>query len=100
MTVEILFPSDVYYHIMFREWDDALYLSEEPYLNNYLNERQNQIKSFEDRQNQLVEKATLIMKNLFSDTTFSIKLPNNGVLASEIYINYNFITTISVARIL
>jgi len=49
MSVEVLFPSGIYYSILFSEWQDAIYISEDLWLTNYFNERQNQIESFKDR---------------------------------------------------
>ena len=97
MSVEIIFPTNLYYYINYGDWDDALNISDIPWLTNYFNERQNQMESFKIRQNLAIEKAILIIKNLFSISEFSINFPNNGVLASETIIGYNYIATISLA---
>ena len=97
ISVEIEYPYDVHYSIQFGDWQDAVKISEDPWLINYFKERQKQIESFNERRQKVIEKATSIIKNLFGDATFSIQLPNNGVLASEIYVGYNFIATVTVA---
>ena len=97
MSVEIIFPTNLYYEITYADWDDALNISDIPWLTNYFNERQKHMESFKIRQNLAVEKAMLIVKNLFSDSEFSINFPNNGVLASETIIGLNYVATISLA---
>lgn len=98
MTVEIKYPSsNINQQISNAKWFSAIKISDDPWLSNYLYERKKEIESINERKQKAKEKAILIMKNLFSVSTFSINFPNNGVIASEIYLSFNFIATVTLA---
>ena len=98
MAVEVKYPSsNLEYQISHGEWHSSIKISDDTWLSNYFNERKKQMESINERKQKAKEKAILLMKNLFSDSTFSINFPNNGVIASEMFVNFNFITTISLA---